>query len=185
MLKNTDYITARNLLLEKVTAAGVEHIPLSECGGRILAQDLIAAENIPPFDRSPYDGYAFRASDTENASTDNPVTLKILEEIPAGAMPTFEVTVGTAVKLLTGAPIPCGADAVVKFEDTEYTDKTVTLFSPSRHGDNIVHTGEDVRRGDVLACVGTAIRAITIITDIVKLTIFLNIFFLLSGCACL
>ncbi|MBR6519174.1 MAG: molybdopterin molybdenumtransferase MoeA, partial [Oscillospiraceae bacterium] len=129
MLINTDYITARNLLLEKVTSAGIEHIPLSECGGRILAQDLIAAENIPPFDRSPYDGYAFMAADTENASADNPVTLRILGEIPAGAVPTSKVTVGTAVKILTGAPIPCGADAVVKFEDTEYTDETVTLFS--------------------------------------------------------
>ena len=157
MLINTDYITARNLLLEKVTSAGIEHIPLSECGGRILAQDLIAAENIPPFDRSPYDGYAFMAADTENASADNPVTLRILGEIPAGAVPTSKVTVGTAVKILTGAPIPCGADAVVKFEDTEYTDETVTLFSSSRPGDNIVHTGEDVRRGDVLACAGTAI----------------------------
>ena len=157
MLINTDYITARNLLLEKVTSAGIEHIPLSECGGRILAQDLIAAENIPPFDRSPYDGYAFMAADTENASADNPVTLRILGEIPAGAVPTSKVTVGTAVKILTGAPIPCGADAVVKFEDTEYTDETVTLFSPSRHGDNIVYTGEDVRQGDVLARAGTVI----------------------------
>ena len=129
MLKNPDYITARETLMACVKAVESETISLADCGGRILAEDLIASENIPPFDRSPYDGYAFRAADTLNATKENPVTLQILEEVPAGAVPTVEVTEGTAVKILTGAQIPAGADAVEKFEDTRITESTVSLFS--------------------------------------------------------
>ncbi len=104
MLKNPDYITARELLLEAISTVQTEQIPLCESGGRILSQDLIAAENIPPFDRSPYDGYAFRATDTANASRNTPVTLRVLETVHAGAVPTASVVEGTAVKLLTGGP---------------------------------------------------------------------------------
>lgn len=157
MLKNPDYITARNLLLDAVNPVETEWTALSESGGRILAQDLIAAENIPPFDRSPYDGYAFRAADTADASKETPVTLRILEEVPAGAVPTITVTEGTAVKVLTGAPIPEGADAVTMYERTEFTKETVTIFSPSNSGDNIVYTGEDIRKGDILARRGNVI----------------------------
>ena len=118
MLNNPDYEQARDLLLATVQPIGKEMVPLSQCGGRILAQDLIAQENVPAFDRSPYDGYALRAADTAAASKDTPVTLRILEEIPAGAVPTKTVTAGTAVKVLTGAPIPEGADAVIMYEKT-------------------------------------------------------------------
>lgn len=151
MLKNPDYITARDLLLNAVDPTGTEWVALSESGGRILARDFIAAENIPPFDRSPYDGYALRAADTLCASKETPVTLRVLEEIPAGAVPTAAVTKGMAARILTGAPIPPGADAVTKYELTEFTKETVTVFSPLRRGENIVYAGEDVQVGDVLA----------------------------------
>ncbi len=87
MLSNPDFERAQELLLNAVKPVGAENVPLSQCGGRILAQDLIAQENIPAFDRSPYDGYAVRAADTVSASKENPVGLRILEEIPAGAVP--------------------------------------------------------------------------------------------------
>ena len=157
MLENPCYERARELLLSNVSTADTERIPLSECGGRVLAQDLIAQENVPAFDRSPYDGYALRAEDTALASKEHPVTLQILEEIPAGAVPTEEITAGTAAKVLTGAPIPQGADVVVMYEKTEFTDDTVTLFAPLMVGDNIVHAGEDIRKGAVLAKRGTVI----------------------------
>lgn len=137
MLKNPDYITARRLLLETISTVGTEKLALCESGGRILAQDLVAVENIPPFDRSPYDGYAFRAADTEKASRETPVTLCILEEVPTGAVPTVPVTEGTAVKLLTGAPIPTGADTVIPYELTDFTDTAVTVFAPAKPGDNV------------------------------------------------
>lgn len=159
MLSSPDYITARELLTEQVSAIDTEELPLSACCERILAGDLTATENIPPFDRSPYDGYAFRSEDTQSASRRSPVTLRLLEEIAAGALPSKAVTEGAATKILTGAPIPTGADCVCKFEDTEFSQTAVTLFRPYEHGENIVTIGEDVRKGALLAYRGTKIDA--------------------------
>lgn len=157
MLKNPDYFTARDLLLRAVVPVETERIALCEGGGRILARELAAAADNPRFDQSPYDGYALRAEDTKRACAEHPVTLRILEEIPAGAVPSFEVTEGTAVKILTGAPIPHGADAIIKYEAAAFTRETVTVFSPSGSGENIVRAGEDVRAGDTLARRGDVI----------------------------
>lgn len=157
MLKNPDYITARDLLLDAVSPVGTEQVGLAECASRILAQDLIAAENVPAFDRSPYDGYALYAADTIDASKENPVTFRILEEIPAGAVASARVAEKTAVKILTGAPIPEGADAVIMFEKTEFTDETVKIFAPLKSGDNIIYAGEDVKKGQILARKGDKI----------------------------
>ena len=115
MLNKPDYITARELLLRTVRPVQTERIPLWEAAGRVLAEDVFAAENVPSFDKSPYDGYALRSADTREASADAPVTLHIVEEVAAGAVPAGVCTEGTAVKILTGAPIPPGADAVVMF----------------------------------------------------------------------
>ena len=111
MEENLEYQQARALLLEQVGALDTERIPLEQCGGRVLAEDIVAGEDIPPFDRSPYDGYAFRAADTAGASADAPAILRVLEEIPAGGVSHIPVTAGTAVRVMTGAPIPLGADA--------------------------------------------------------------------------
>ena len=157
MLKNPDYKLAVDTMLSCALPVGTERVPLPQCGGRILAQKLTARENIPAFDRSPYDGYALRAADTQTASIDNPVVLRILEEIPAGAVPTKRVVEQTASKVFTGTPIPDGADAVVMYEKTQYTDHYVTLFSCVRPGENIVRTGEDVQKGAVLAGCGDRI----------------------------
>lgn len=157
MINNPGYEQARVLLLAVVHPVETEYIPLSECGGRILARDLIAQENVPAFDRSPYDGYAVCAEDTAFAAKERPVTLRILEEVPAGAVPTQAVVPGTATKVLTGAPIPKGADAVIMYEKTVFTDEIVTLFAPVKPGSNIVRTGEDIGKGAVLARSGTVI----------------------------
>lgn len=157
MLNSPDYEQARELLLTAVMPVGTESIPLSFSGGRILAETLTAQDNVPAFDRSPYDGYAFRAADVATASKDTPVTLRILEEVPAGAVPTVSVTKGCATKVLTGAPVPDGADVVVKFEITSFTEETVTIYEPVKAGDNIVRTGEDIKKGEVLAQKGMAI----------------------------
>ena len=153
---------ARALLLEKAQSVGAETLPLEACGGRVLARTVTAPYSVPPFDRSPYDGYAFRAADSAGASREKPVTLHVLEEVAAGSVPRCAVTEGTAVRIMTGAPIPEGADAVVMFEKTEFTEKTVTLFEAARPGDNIVLAGEDVRAGDVLAQGGSLIDAGTL-----------------------
>lgn len=159
MSKIISHIEARSRMLERVCPVDTEEVPLSRLSGRILAQNVTARESIPPFDRSPYDGYAFRSEDTAQASQEAPVTLRILEEIPAGSVSHCPVTAGCAVKVLTGAPIPQGADAVIKFERTEFTAETVTIFSPCKSGSNIVRAGEDVHAGDPLAKAGTVIDA--------------------------
>ncbi len=157
MEMNIDYKAARELLLARAGCMETERVPLQETEGRVLAEAVCARRDVPPFDRSPFDGYAFQAADTAGVDLQHPVTLRILEEIPAGAVWTRCVTPGTAVKILTGAPIPPGADAVTKYEDTVFTDAEVTIFSAFAAGENVVPQGEDVKAGDDLAAPGTVI----------------------------
>ncbi len=146
-------------LLEVANHKKIEKVPPSRAHNRVLAEDIKAVESIPPFPRSPYDGYAFRADDIKCATKENPVTLEIIEEIPAGHAATKEVGEGQAIKILTGAPIPNGADTIEKFEVTEFTESSVTFFAPVEKGSNIVPEGEDVRVGDVVLEKGTIITA--------------------------
>ena len=134
-----------------------EKISIYKAFGRVNAEDTLAEADFPPFRRSPLDGYAFKASDTLGASKENPVTFKITEEIAAGQAPTMAITSGYAAKILTGAPIPEGADAVEKYEATEFTDTEVKIFSEFKENDNIVPQGEDYHKGDVLVPAGIKI----------------------------
>ena len=158
MLTNISFREARDLLMARAERLRpFVGVPLEKSLGRVLAEDVYAAEDVPPFDKSPFDGYALRASDTVGASREHPVTLRILEEVPAGSMWKKFVEPGTATKILTGAPVPEGADTTVKYEDTEFTADTVTIFSECRSMDNVVVRGEDVHRGQLLAEMGTEI----------------------------
>ena len=150
MYKDIDFEKARDVMLELMRVMSPENIPLPESYGRVLAEDLTVREDIPPFDRSPFDGYAFKTADTLGASRETPVTLRVIEEVPAGSLPTQAVTPGTAVKVLTGSPVPEGADGIIRYEDTQFTAETVTLFEPVIKHD-IVRRGEDVRQGQLLA----------------------------------
>lgn len=156
MKRGLDWRTARDELLRLVVPVDSQMLPLAQCSGRCLAENIAAVQAVPPFDRSPLDGYAFRSVDTDPNS---PVTLRILEEIPAGHLPTCTVTEGTAVKILTGAPIPNGADAVSKFEETEFTAEHVTLKRQYQPGENIIFRGEDVSPGDLLGHKGQRVDA--------------------------
>ncbi|MBU3156547.1 gephyrin-like molybdotransferase Glp [Clostridium estertheticum] len=157
MKHNLDFEYGRDLLINLCTTLPTEEISISESVDRVLAEDIRAVTDVPPFDRSPYDGYAFFASDTTYASQDRPVTLRILEEVAAGSVPTQSVVEGTAIKILTGAPVPIGADAIVKYEDTNFSKDEVTLYGSVSVGSNIVPAGEDVKAGDLLAEKGTVI----------------------------
>ncbi|UQZ88922.1 molybdopterin molybdenumtransferase MoeA [Deltaproteobacteria bacterium Smac51] len=157
MEKNIPFEQAREIMLANCPVAGAENAPLSGSMGRILAEDVLAVTDIPPFPRSPFDGYAFRAADSAGASRQNPVTLRIIEEIPAGSTPSKAIIAGTAAKILTGAPIPDGADTVVMYELTEFTDDFVKIFSMAAPGTDIVPAGEDVQAGMVLAKKGDLI----------------------------
>ncbi len=155
----TTYREARAALLEAVRPVGKERVPLAACTGRVLARELVASSDVPPFDRSPFDGYVLRAADTLNASRENPVTCNIMEELPASCVPKYMLGAGQASKILTGAPIPPGGDAVIPFEHTEFTDSTVTLFKPLKSGENIVRKGEDIRQGALLSPCGQLMDA--------------------------
>ena len=157
MESNLSYDKARDLCLEYCRQTDEEVIPLCTAYDRCLYNDIAAAVSLPPFNRSPYDGYAFRSSDCIFASPDAPVTLTVIEEIPAGAFPSKHITPGTAAKILTGAPVPMGSDAVIKYEETSYTDSSVTISAPAVPWKNIVTAGEDVKAGDTIALKGSPV----------------------------
>jgi len=159
MKEHIQYEDASAMLTDLVHPVDAERLKLDACGMRVLAQSVQAACDVPPFDRSPYDGYAFRAEDTMQASPEHPAVLRILEEVPAGAVPSCRVTAGTAVKILTGAPIPEGADAVVMYEKTSFTDTEVSISAPASPGENIIYAGEDVKKGQQLASEGMTVDA--------------------------
>jgi len=146
--------------LEKVMKAAswklpTEEIAVKSSGGRVLREDIKAGFDIPPFDKSAMDGYAVRAEDTRGASKDSPLTLTVLEDLPAGKTTKRKVGAGEAVRIMTGAPLPAGADAVVKVEDTGVSSDIVEIFKEVRPGDNSGKAGEDVARGKVVLTEGT------------------------------
>lgn len=149
---------ALQLLIANCTSVGTEKAELTATLGRVLAEDIYAGENIPQFDRSPLDGYAFRAQDTVCASRENPTILEVIEKVQAGYKPNKTVTAGKTIKVMTGAPIPEGADAVIKYEQTEENGQTVSIFEKFRSGQNIVHAGEDVLQGQIIARRGSFIN---------------------------
>ncbi|CAG9611291.1 Molybdopterin molybdenumtransferase [Bacillus rhizoplanae] len=139
-----------------------ERVPLTESYGRILGEDVVADHDVPHFDRSPYDGFAIRAEDTKKASQEQPVEFEVVGEIGAGFVFTEEVKTFQAVRIMTGAAIPTGCDAVVMLELTEGFQKNgktyMKLKRPFQSGDNISFKGEDVKQHDVLVEKGTVIN---------------------------
>ncbi len=159
MRQNISLEEAQHLLLERATSPGECELSIGEALGRIVSRDVVAAQSLPSFDRSPLDGYALRACDTMSAQPTQPVTLWVIEEIPAGRAAAKTVTGGTAAKVLTGAPIPEGADVVVKQEDVFVDGNLIHVFQPLRARNNVVHIGENIKHGEMLAKQGTIVTA--------------------------
>ena len=146
---------AADIIRSRVVPGGeTEVLDIGRLYGRICAEDVRAAFDIPPFPRSPLDGYAFRALDGAGASNDSPVELAVIEEIYAGQWPQKSVTPGTAARLMTGAPIPEGADCVIRQEETDEGRRRVRLFKALSPGENICRQGEDIARGGLLVSAG-------------------------------
>ena len=127
-----------------------ETVPLLQACGRVLAKDMIAGFDNPPFDRSPVDGYACKAEDITDASESHPVQLTVLEEIDAGQYSRVTVEKGQAVRIMTGAAIPKGCDCCVRQEDTDYGEETVRIFRPTGQWQNYCYRGENFKNGTVL-----------------------------------
>jgi molybdopterin molybdotransferase len=159
LLTNIEIEQAVGMLCALGAAPETEAVGLADAQGRVLAAGVRAVIPSPPFDRSPFDGYAFRGEDTAHASREHPVTLRITEEIPAGKACEVDIMPGYAAKILTGAPIPKGANATIKYENTEYTPTEVKIFKPVRPNTDIVYAGDDIKAGAVIAEKGTLITA--------------------------
>lgn len=134
-----------------------EEVELNKAGGRILAQDMVAEFNNPPFDRSPVDGYACKAEDLAGASSEHPVKLKVMEEIDAGQYSERAVEHGQAVRIMTGAAIPKGCDCCVYQERTDYGEDFVEIYTEQKQWDNYCFAGEDFKKGTTLLKKGTHI----------------------------
>jgi molybdopterin molybdotransferase len=141
----------------------VIRIAIVESAGYILAESIIADMDIPLFDRSMMDGFAVRSEDTLSASMEQPVVLRVIEDIPAGAAPLKQLNRGEAARIMTGAMIPQGADAVCRFEATKdaFTMGIVEaqLLVPLERGENIAYQGEDIRKGSIVLNQGIRIGA--------------------------
>jgi len=150
---------AQKTVFEATKTLGLEKISLLDAFGRVLGEDIIAARDNPPWDNSAMDGFAVRWEDIkqEHAIT-KPVALKVVEDVPAGTVATKTVGPGQAIRIMTGAPIPKGADTVVKVEETEPSKDTVKIFKEVERGGNIRPQGEDVKKGDCIIAKGTQIR---------------------------
>ncbi len=139
--------TALKIILSNCRPLQSEKVKLRNALGRTLARDVVAGENIPPFDNSAMDGFAIRATDVMRASHAQPVLLTVIGESSAGNPFSGKVENGTAVSVMTGAKIPTGADAVVAVEDVAVTsDQTVRVSIPSKPGSHIRRAGNDIKR---------------------------------------
>lgn len=150
---------ALEIVLSSIQTLPPERVKLLSSLDRVLVEDIYSNLDLPPFDNSAMDGYALIASETKRASLSNPKILDILEDLPAGQTTTKEIKRGTAIRIMTGAPIPKGADAVIMVEHTQSENSKVTIFKEVRELENIRQVGEDVKKGDLVMTRGSVIRA--------------------------
>jgi molybdopterin molybdotransferase len=155
-------------ILAKMHVLEEEEKPILECLGQVLSRDVSSGINVPQLTNSAMDGYAVRAADTKGASASSPRVLKVIDTVAAGYVSKLSVTPDTAMRIMTGAPIPAGADAVVQFENTDEPERkgTSPKKSPSEIGIleeaelslNVRPAGEDIRKGSVVFTKGTLVR---------------------------
>jgi molybdopterin molybdotransferase len=150
---------AEELIRKEARALPAEEVALAEAAGRVLAGSIRAPHPVPPFENSTVDGYAVRAADVAGASADSPVELRVPGEVMAGDAGDRTLAPGTALRIMTGAPVPPGADAVVMLEWTEFTPERVRVEREVEAGRFIRRVGEDVREGDEVLRGGTRIGA--------------------------
>ncbi len=148
-----DFEEARRIILEHVAPLGAERVGLSESLGRVLSDDITAPWDLPLFTNSAMDGYAVRAADCRDAKA-----LPIIDYVPAGRRATKSVIPGTAIKIMTGAPLPDGSDGIVPIEDAEETNGTVRVMRWVALHQHVRFAGEDVRKDETVLASGTLVR---------------------------
>jgi molybdopterin molybdotransferase len=155
-------------ILAEIKVLDEETVPVLDARGQVLAQDIVSEINVPPLDNSAMDGYAVRAADTAGASETSPVSLKVIDTVIAGSISRKEVTPGTAIRIMTGAPVPAGADAVVQFERTDEEQQKklrpgepvtqIGVMFQAKLGLNIRRAGESISKGTLALKKGTVVR---------------------------
>jgi len=154
---------AQERILQKVQPVGQTKFPLEHAARRVLAEDIHAATDLPNFDNSSMDGFAVRSQDASASR----VTLAVVADIAAGASPTRSLSAGEAARIMTGAPLPLGADAVIPVEETDFSErgagisapKTVTLARAVNAGENVRARGADIRAGEIVLAKRRRLRA--------------------------
>lgn len=156
---------ARDEMLRHFSPLSAERVPLMAALGRVIAGDVPADLDVPPFANSAMDGYAVRGADVQQASIDHPILLRIVGEVPAGGMTEVPVLPGTSIRIMTGAPMPPGADTVVPFEETDegrpdslHAQGLVQILKQVPVGASVRAAGEDVTAGTVVVQRGTLLR---------------------------
>jgi len=154
-------------ILDRIQTLPIESIAITRALNRVLAENVTAQTDIPPFARASMDGYAVRASETEQASSEHPVQLAVIEDIPAGRVASLTVGPMQAARIMTGAPLPDGADAVIPVEETDdewLPDGTaalpekVAIYRAAQAGDNVRPIGEDIPNGQLILQAGAVLR---------------------------
>jgi len=150
-------------ILSYVDELETEEVPILSALGQVLAEDVRSSIDIPPLDNAAMDGYAIQARDTDNASPQSPRLLRVIDTVIAGAISQREVTPGTAIRIMTGAPVPKGADSVVRFEDTDEDQRQppiseIGILCKVKPGLNIRRAGEDIAKGTLVLQKGTVLR---------------------------
>jgi len=149
---------ARERILSQLNPVTTESIKLDECGNRVLGRDVIASTDLPLFDNSSMDGFAVRAADVADATNASPRSLHVVADIPAGTPSKIILAPDQAARIMTGAPMPAGADAVIPVEDTDFDNRhagssppeSVQIFKHAKMGGNVRPRGTDIRAGEVI-----------------------------------
>ena len=150
---------ALKVVLEAARPLGLEKVAILNTLGRVLGEDIIATRDNPPWDNSAMDGFAVRWEDLKQEhAISKPVILSVIEDVPAGKVATKAVEPGQAIRIMTGAPLPRGANAVVKVEETEPSADSVKIFKSIEPRANVRPQGEDVKKGECIIRKGTQIR---------------------------
>lgn len=150
---------AATLILRQIEPQPELRVPLDDALGSVLAEDIVSSINIPFYTNSAMDGYATRADDVRGATAEQPVRLRVVEQIPAGAFPARAIKPGECARIFTGAPLPAGADGVIRQEDTDQGADIVTIMKDRDAGINFRLAGEDIRAGETVLRAGHALGA--------------------------
>lgn len=140
-------------------------VPIAEAGGMVISEDVVSHLDVPPMDNSAMDGYAVESQSVSGAALHAPVTLRVVDKLAAGELPTTRVGPGTAIRIMTGAPVPPGADAVVPFEETDEVERRlkarplneISVRHPAGPGSNVRQAGRDLSRGQTVLRTGAVI----------------------------